>query len=214
MASYVWASNPSAYLLLRGLNSDIFERDPETYLEAKRRNDCGLPVPPQMCPKRMWIDETSEAETGFKALPFPELFRSGTYWMMSRRAADIFRKYDLGEGALYPVEEGIYLADNVTPTGQEFVCWIRGNTKDSFMQDSSVRVKPRTLDRRLWKTASTLQDDDLALSDLALSGPAVWMEQRLFHCVFLAGDLGDQLIKAGLKTAFALQRCRVIADKL
>jgi hypothetical protein len=73
-------------------------RDMETYLEAKHRNDHGLPVPQEMCPKRMWDNESSELETGLKAMPLPDLFRNGKYWMMSRRAADIFRKFDLGGG--------------------------------------------------------------------------------------------------------------------
>jgi len=201
-------------MLLRGLNTDVFCRDFETYIEAERRNTAGLPIPQEMCPKRMWINEASEEETGFKALPFPELFRSGAYWMMSRRAADIFRKFDLGDGGLYPIEDGIYQSDNVTPIQEEFFCWIRGNTKDSFMQDLSRSVKPRDLKRVLWKTDHYVQDDDLAVSDRALEGPAVWIEQRLFECVFLAGALGDELIKANLKTAFALYRCRVIVGQL
>jgi hypothetical protein len=63
------------------------------------------------------------------------------------------------------------------------------------------------------KTIRALSDDDLAVSERAVEGPAVWMEKNVYRCVFLAGGLGDELVRAGMKEAFALHRCRVVAGR-
>ena len=56
----------------------------------------------------------------------------------------------------------------------------------------------------------TPADDDVAVSDQALPGPDVWLDNMLFQSVFLSGPLGDALDAAGLREAFHLFKCRVI----
>jgi hypothetical protein len=211
MMSHVWLSRPGTYRSTRAMFCELLARDEKTVIEATTRNDQGLPVPQEMCPKRLWINGESELRSGSKATPLPALFYSGSYWILSAKAADIFRAFDLGEGSLYPVPEGIYLADNATRIKEDFFCWIRGNIKDSFIQAQSRGIRPFSQDGVTMETIRALKEDDLAVSERALSGPAVWMEKNLYQCVILAGGLGDELVKVGLREAFALHRCRVVA---
>jgi hypothetical protein len=53
-------------------------------------------------------------------------------------------------------------------------------------------------------------DDDLAVFQDAVRGPAMWTDPALYSAVFLSGPLGDELVLAGFRDAFFLRKCRVV----
>lgn len=64
----------------------IAVRDMETYIKAKRSNDHSLLIHQDMCPKSLWVDHTLELETGFRAIPLPDLLlgyckSTRIYWL-------------------------------------------------------------------------------------------------------------------------------------
>jgi hypothetical protein len=47
----------------------------------------------------------------------PDIFFAGSFWAVSRAAADVLRQFDLGGGGLYPVK--VLKNDRQTPVGGE-----------------------------------------------------------------------------------------------
>lgn len=184
----------------------------EQAIAAVQRNKDGQPVSPDLCPTRIWADSgVEDYEIAFEARnPDPDLFFASSYWIVSERAADILRRFDLGDGGLYPVSEGVFKRDNETRLPKEYFCWIFGNKKSAFLSQMSRNVRAPKIEGLWWNMPWTPADDDVAVSDHALRGPDVWLDKMLFKSVFLSGPLGDELDAAGLREAFRLFKCRVI----
>ncbi len=207
MSSHVWISGARQEAgLIQRVHTDIESQDNKNDVEGQQLNDKGLSVPPELCPKKIWGDGSAPT---FKKMP--DLFWAWSQWIVSERAADVMRKFDLGGGALYPVSEGVYQNDGVTRVPGNYFCWTFGNAKTSFFADLSRNMRPPDVAGLWWSMPWKLQDDDVAVSDAALVGAEVWLEKMLFKSVFLSGPLGDALDDAGLRKAFRLFKCRVIA---
>ena len=211
MTPYAWASlTLDLYHMTRAMRNDLLECNERVVILATTRNDQGLPVNKEMCPKRLWISADAEASRVCKATPLPDLFYTGSYWIVSARAADQIGSFDLGQGALHPVDDGIYFPDNESKVDRDFFCWIYGNVKYTFLLGPSRNTSRPSPDDPQITVGETLADDDLALSDLALNGSDVWLERNVRNCVFLTGALDDKLSKAGLADTFELRRCRIV----
>ena len=67
MNEYVWISDamPESTLILR-VNTDIVESSEDAAIEGQRLNLDGKPVPVELCPKKIWGDDTAPA---FKTMP-------------------------------------------------------------------------------------------------------------------------------------------------
>ena len=209
MSDHVWLCNAmSSGVVTGGMESDISTKNVDLAIRAQKLNQNGKPVSEDMCPKRIWGGE--------HALHFNkivDLFDAEGMWVVSSRAADIMRGFDLGGGALYPVSEGTYQKDNKTLIpGGDFFTWIYGNTKTAFLEQHSPNVKPMSgPGGREWcKVSSQQKDDDVAISSAALTGPDVWVDPILFKSLFLSAALGDALVAQGMKVSMRLLRCRVI----
>ena len=206
MTDAVWISNVlGAVDLVILFETDIVANDVARAIEAVKLLKAGKPVPEDMCPKQIWGGETAEWIERI-----PDLFVANGYCIVSGRAADVIRRFDLGQGALYPVD-AVYQKDRTTRIPGDFFCWIFGNTKEAFLGEESQGIRqfgPVPTGR--WTMPYVHQDDHLAVSRAALDGPDVWMDPRLFKSVFVSGRLGDALDEAGLRKAFRLFRCRLL----
>ncbi|HEX6742239.1 MAG TPA: hypothetical protein VF079_10665 [Sphingomicrobium sp.] len=201
-----WISNvladPELVLLME---TDIVAADADRAIEALNMLKAGRPVPPELCPKQVWGGETAEWVNGT-----PDLFLANTYPIVSERAADVLRRFDLGGGGLYPVDE-VLQKDRATPVPGSFFCWIFGNSKSAFAATESPDARPFAgPNSGRWKMPFVHKDDQMAVSGAALGGPDVWVDPTLFKSVFVSGRLGDALDEAGLRKAFRLYRCRVV----
>jgi hypothetical protein len=187
------------------METDIVAQDTGRAIEAINLLKAGKPVPADMCPKQVWGGETAEWVKGT-----PDLFLANAYPIVSERAADMLRQFDLGEGALYPVD-AVYQKDRTTRIPGNFFCWIFGNSKSAFAASDSSDVRPFAgPNSGRWKMPFVHKDGQLAVSSAALRGPDVWVDPTLFKSVFVSGRLGDALDGAGLRRAFRLYRCRVV----
>jgi hypothetical protein len=211
MGEHVWVSN----MLNDEASLGVFARTnmtKEQAIAAVQRNTDGQPVSQDLCPTRIWSESgVEDHEIAFEARnPDPDLFFASSYWIISGRAAGVLRQFDLGEGALYPVSEGVFNRDDRTRLPKEYFCWIFGNKKSAFLSQESRNVRAPKIEGLWWNMPWTPADDDVAVSGEALQGPDVWLDKMLFKSVFLSGPLGDALDAAGLREVFHLFKCRVI----
>ena len=206
MTDAPWISTALADVRLVGkFDTDIWEDRRDLAIEASRLNDDGLPVPPEMCPNKIWGDDLAPF---FKKIP--DLISAQAHWIVSARAADVLGRFDLGGGALYPVREGVYQKDRATRVAGEFFCWIFGNSKSAFAPEQTPRKRPFGVAGLSWKMPLMLVDGEIAVDSRALAGADVWVDPQLFQSLFLSGSLGDALSTAGLGEAFRLRRCTLV----
>ena len=206
MSNHVWISGARQdSTLIKSVLTEIEAKDKKKEIDGQLLNEKGVSVPHELCPKKIWGDGFAPA---FKGMP--DLFWARSQWIVSERAADIIRQFNLGDGALYPVSEGVFQSDGLTPLPGNFFCWIFGNTKNAFIPDLSRNMRSPDVPGLWWGMPWKLQDEDVAVSQAALVGPEVWLDKMLFKSVFLSGPLGDALDRAGLCKAFRLFKCRVI----
>ena len=206
MNDYVWLSRiyHDTQLVLF-VDIDVVVDNVDDAIYGQKLNNAGQPVPQELCPKKIWGDKDSKP---FKRVP--HVLLANGQWVVSGRAASVFEKFDLGAGALYPVSEGFFQKDKVTPVEGTYFSWIFGNTKDVFLSESSNKIKEPEVPGLWWDIPWDVEDGDIAVSSAALDGPDVWMDKMLFRSVFLSASLGDALVAAGLQKAFRLTRCKVV----
>lgn len=205
MSAHVWVSKAmmEARLILL-VYTDISRNDRARAAEGERRNLRGESVPADMCPKRIWREPDEER-------PIPDMFLAEGQPIVSARVAEILRGFDLGNGALHPVAEGLFQGDNTTPMAGAYFCWIFGSAKRAFLEAHSPTARPLSpgnRDRCVFPFA--MSDGAFAVSGDALSGPDVWVDPLLLKSIFVSGALGDALEAAGLREALRLFKCQVI----
>ena len=209
MSDTVWISDlladPEVAVMV---NTDISVNDVERSIEGEKLLKAGKPVPRDLCPRQIWNDETFETPETFDRMP--DVFIAHGHCIVSERAADVLRQFDLGGGALYPLD-AVLQKDRKTPVPGEYFCWIFGNVKEAFLGDESPDARPFVSGLHgEWKMPFVHRDGQLAVSTDALRGPDVWVDPRLFKSVFVSGPLGNALDQAGLREAFRLFLCRVL----
>jgi len=189
--------------LILYVHTDIFQNDQTRAAEGERRNERGEFVPADMCPKRVWLEADEDR-------PIPDIFFAEGQPIVSASVAEILSRFDLGNGALYPVSEGVFQSDNATPIAGAYFSWIFGNAKRAFLEAYSPTAEPLSPGRRdrcIFPFA--MSDGAFAVSRDALSGPDVWVDPLLLKSIFVSGALGDALETAGLREALCLFKCRI-----
>jgi hypothetical protein len=212
MTDHVWVSSmlgdSRLIVMMLADIADGPDADRPSARDAKNKLPLGEPLEQHMCPRAVWGERRR-----FKIRAnVPHLFNARGYWVVSSKAADILRSFDLGQGALYPVTA--YREDQATRLPGDYYCWVFGNRKSALDIEQSRNLEipsgppgyiPPT--RLLpW----TLQDWDVAVSANANIGPDVWIDTHLHSAVFLSGHLGDALAKAGLDRAFRIAKARIV----
>lgn len=190
--------------LIAMMTHDLWERDQARAIEATKILGKGGPLPASECPDRLWTEPDCE-----RIDPLPDLFVVQDHYVVSARAADIMKDFNLGDGALYPVAEGAYEEGNVDRIPGDFFCWVIGNVKQAFLPETSRKL-PFGVAGERWCLPVLPQDGDIAVSSAALDGPDIWLDPKLFKSIFVSGPLGCALADAGLAHAFRLKRCRVL----
>jgi hypothetical protein len=207
MSEAIWVSDAMTDPRIEfPITNDVVSKNIDEAIEASRILKSGGVVADELCPKRLWFKPDRNERK------IPDLFYAGTHHIVSARAADVLRQFDLGKGALYPVREGVFRKDNKTRIEGEYFTWIFGNVKTGFLEQYSPLAEAAGgSPKRDWCTMpSIMKDDAIAISREAQAGPDIWLDRALFKSIFFNGRLADALIAAGLKKAFRLYRCRVI----
>jgi hypothetical protein len=203
MNSHVWVSDCSAdSTLIKMVTADIVENDFEAAVQASRMQKKGMAVPVHMLPKQIWVDKGRSRIKGL-----PAFFYGNGYWIVSRKAADILSRFNLGDGGLYPVQ--MFQSDRTTPVDGEFLCLNLGAQKSAFLPEKSPRAFQRP-GLEVWSLPSSEKDDVLHVRASAIDGPDVWRDPRVRSGFFVSEALGGALKKAGMAKAFRLYRCPVV----
>src|ERR1043165_727375 len=104
MSDHVWLSRAIADITLVGkFETDIWVENKSAAIQAEKLNKRGQPVGEDMCPKKIWGDDRAPH---FKTIP--HLISAQSHWIVSAKAADVLRQFDLGGGGLYTLTEGIF----------------------------------------------------------------------------------------------------------
>lgn len=140
----------------------------------------------------------------------PDIFFAGSFWGISKAAADVLRQFDLGGGGLYPVR--VLKKDRKTPVGGEWFCINFGNKKSAFLVAESVPMRQTYVrnGEKAWRPKAVLNDGDIVVSQIASGGPDVWVDPDVAHSFFLSDAAGSALKKAKAGNGFFLHKCRVV----
>jgi len=142
----------------------------------------------------------------------PNLFFAGSFWAVSKAAADVLRQFDLDAGALYPVK--VFKKDRQTPLGDEWFCINFGNRKEAVAVPESSTLLRESYIRpggvKGWVPKATLKDGDIAVSKAVCEGPDIWIDPQIGDASFLSDALGMALKKAKADKGFLLHKCRVL----
>lgn len=173
--------------------------------ECRAANNAGESLDQNCFPKEIFgASDSSESD-----YELPNLFFAASVWAVSKAAADVLEKFDLGGGALFPVK--VLKKDRQTPVGGEWFCINFGNRKSALLesQSSSLRqgyIRPK---EKGW-LPKAMKDGDVAVSSAACSGPDIWIDPQVGDAFFLSDALGKALKKAKADKGFFLHKCRVI----
>lgn len=176
--------------------------DYQAVIPQDQKNILGEPMGPDEFPSEAWISpDAGEIKT------LPNLFYGGGFWFVSAKASVVLKEFDLGLGALYPVN--LYAKDRATQIGDGgWHCINFGNVKTAFLPEASETLRPPSGNQ--WMPHASMKDDAFAVSQTALVGPDIWIDSRVAYGIFLSNALGKALTKAKAASGFDLRRCRVV----
>jgi len=189
----------------KSFTSNTYIEDKQKAFDAARRYRRGEPMPAERFPSELYANYPSWENRQ------PHLFQAGGAWIVSEECAEVLRRFDLGKTALYPVR--IFQQDRTTRVEGEYFCLAFGETKTAFLPEHSPKVEqygPGTRNPEMWWQRWTLEYDDLAVSETALSGTDLWIDTQFNGAFFLSDRLAKALRAAKVSRPFGLRRCRVI----
>lgn len=144
----------------------------------------------------------------------PPHFFASIFYFVSAEVAGVLRCFDLGQGALHPVQ--IYQDDGVTPVPGECFIWNFGTVKNVISPLRSGDLHPcgsAQTKQYVWPSR-TASDDSIAVSRAALEGPDVWVDPMVRDTLFISDPLRSALKKARLDKSFKLFRVPVVDEVL
>lgn len=208
MSEIVWISTAPGHASNMRPLKHSFSNDEqiEIGLGWAQRNIDGDPLVAEFFPDEIWGISSAEE----KDYQLPSIFRAGDVWVVSAAAADVLRRFDLGNGGLYPVK--VMKADHVTPVGGEWFCINFGNRKSAIVPDKSPNMMHQYIrnGEKGWFPNFVTKDGDVAVSRTALSGPDIWIDPDVGDAFFISDALAKALKKAKVDKGFFLSKCRVI----
>ena len=203
MANVVWVSRATVHPTnQRPITSEIGQNDIHRGIETSRLNQLGVPLDASHFPPEVFGAPHSR-ESHYQ---LPDLFRAGSFWVVSKAAADVLLQFDLGAGSLYPVR--VFKKDRETPIGEGWFCMNFGNARTLVVpeQSGSIRLGPQGR----YNLPVTTKDDEIAVSVEALEPPDIWVDPQLWDNFFVSDGLREALRKAKVSPRFYLTRCRVV----
>lgn len=143
----------------------------------------------------------------------PDFFLGGgVYICVSERCADVFRQFDLGQGALHPVE--MWQGNGKSRITEEpFFVLTFGCHKRAFLPELSNPKRFKKFGPEVdpfWLPQLLSDDDDTAVSATALKGPDLWLDPTVQNVFFMSAELERALKAAKVARNIRRSRCRVI----
>ncbi|MGE0700911.1 MAG: hypothetical protein AB7O57_17570 [Hyphomicrobiaceae bacterium] len=125
---------PSDSTLIKHLEADIVQREPEKAIAAVRRDQVGEPLDDDMFPTAIWGDNHSQPMSRL-----PHLFYANGYWCISELARTIIEAAELGRTRIRPVQ--IFQRDRITPVTGRFYCLNIAEPKAALAPDASQGLR-------------------------------------------------------------------------
>ncbi|WP_209599144.1 hypothetical protein [Ruegeria sp. HKCCSP351] len=145
-----------------------------------------------------------------KPQALPEIFNGPYGPVVSRAVANVLREAELGKTKIYPLN--VCQHDRVTPVEGEYFTLALGEQKTAFVPDRSNMVKPMGNKPDTWmKRGMKPKDFDIVVSGIALEGPDLWVDPRLYWSLFFSARLVKALKAAKLTRRFGLSKCKVVS---
>lgn len=194
---------PSDSTLIKRLEADIVQREPEKAIAAVGRGKAGEPLDEDMFPTAIWGDKHSRRMTRL-----PHLFHANGYWCISEAAMTILDAAELGRTRIRHVP--IFQRDRITPVPGRFFCLNIAETKSALLPVASKGLRRNPYARvATFHPPYVMTDGDIAVCGTALEGADLWLDPALPGGFFVSGRLGAALVDAGLGKAFRLYSCRI-----
>jgi hypothetical protein len=170
------------------------------------RNDAGDSLDESCFPKEIFGAPQAK-ESDYR---LPDIFFAGSFWVVSKAAADVLRQFNLGSGGLYPVRA--LKSDRQTPVGGEWFCINFGNRKAALAVPASASMRERYIrnGEKGWFPKAVIKDGDIAVSRTACVGPDIWIDPQVGDAFFVSDALATALKKAKADKGFFLHKCRVL----
>lgn len=143
----------------------------------------------------------------------PEFFGDSGFRAFSKKTASVLRKFDLGKTYLLPTK--IVLSDRKTEVFPErgYMTMNRYQIVNALIPDATRNIRPNANPRAKpdsWLLKRDIEDDDIAVSTVALDAPPIWSPGNLEGVIFLRGDVVDALETTGVAHHWRLKRCRLV----
>jgi hypothetical protein len=205
MSDKAWISRAPAHAsnlrpLRHGFSDDESKR--EVFDSARKRIEAGEPIGPDDFPAEIY----GAPHATEKDYQLPDLFFAYGYWAVSKAAADVMRRFDLGQASFSPVR--VLKNDRSTPVGGEWLLISFGNRKNTVVPEQSTGLRPFVRD--IFSTSSKLEDNQIALGPEASRPPEVWIEEKIDSAILFSSALGDALRKAKTDKGFFFKKCRIV----
>jgi hypothetical protein len=178
----------------------------EVELTAKNKSRRGVPLPASDFPTKVaGYREPTDPTTIYNKLPH---FFASSWNFVSGEVAEVLRQFDFA-GGLYAVD--VFQEDRITKVPGEYFHLNIGAAKNALIPEKSPGVgDPYGIGVLLFN--APLKDDDIALNDVALSGPDIWVDPSLSGAIFFSDQLWSATKAAKVHTPFRAKRCRIISN--
>ena len=209
MSNTIWISSaPANPTNLRPLRHSFSDDDQiKNAIAWGNQNMAGEPLKAECFPSEIYGAPHAK-DSDYR---LPNIFFAGSFWAVSKAAADVLRQFDLGAGGLYPVK--VFKKDRQTPIGGEWFCINFGNRKEAVAVPESMSslndqyIRPGV---KGWIPKFAIDDGGIAVSKAACSGPDIWIDPQIGDAFFLSDALAMALKTAKADKGFFLHKCRVL----
>ncbi|WP_428544033.1 hypothetical protein [Profundibacter sp.] len=184
----VWVSDSMGDTrLIKAFTPANFEQAKDRLLQAMRLNEKGVALPADHFPKEMYFNYRDKKVKRIN----PGFFYGGGFHCVSAAFADVLRRFDLGKGALYPVE--LFQHDRETPVEGEYFCINFGNQKQAAVPEYSPKLMkpsyPQKEGEPPWILPAVLENNDITVTKSALEKPDLWVDPQIRESLFLSDPL-------------------------
>jgi hypothetical protein len=203
-APCVWVSRAMMdSSLIVGFRSELSDTDLHRSIELGRKVQRGRALPTDVFPSKFY-DVSKKGRP--KSLPD---FLMCTLYLVSDRLMDALRTADLGSTSFHSVE--LYERDRTQRIDAPYSIIAFGETKSTVLPERSARIRHMPGPRPVIPYGLQLvpQDGDLTLSEDALLGPDLWIEENVIDAFFLSERLVQTLEARNLARQLSLYRCRI-----
>jgi hypothetical protein len=194
------------------MTSELQERDRNLAIEGSKLHKTAKPLPDELVPKIFYLVQKFDDETGDALVPrkrLADFLVGGGFFIVSARAVDVLREYDLGHGRLEPVD--IHQPDRATRVGSGWHVWTLGAQRSGLSREASGELWEVAPGVAIWNVPLNPRKTPVAVyADLVEGGADVWIDPQLFQGVFFSHALGKRLIAEGLGNAFRLYECKMV----